>query len=278
MNNWREIELTDNDYTVGWACALPTEQTASITMLDHQHPDLPKPANDQNTYTFGSIYGHNIVIACLPMGRTSVISTATVASQMVTTFPCIKFGVIVGIGGGIPPTVSLGDVVICIPIDAYPGVVQWNFGKAENDDTFKRTSVLNSPPKTLLTALSKPQTRREVEGCQLYKHLDTMENNWLALILEHTRGDHLHDPLLVKSENSDHSVWSIAILSLWTAIRVILALVSGWWYAGLSGTLSWMRAAGSYPVTASQTSARRIRLHYGLIASGNQVVKSAKFA
>ncbi|KAL3467669.1 hypothetical protein BJX64DRAFT_273730 [Aspergillus heterothallicus] len=213
MNNSREIELTHNDYTVGWVCALPTEQTASIAMLDYQHPDLPKPANDQNIYTLGSIYGHNIVVACLPMGRDGVISVATVATQMVTTFPRIKFGV-------------MGGDWRRIPIDAYPGVVQWDFGKAENDGTFKRTSVLNSPPKTLLPAVSKLQTRREMEGFQLYKHLETMENNWLALILD---------------------VWLTTILSLCTAIQVILALESGWWYPGLSGILFRMRAAGSDP-------------------------------
>lgn len=53
-------ELTVNDYTVGWVCALPKERTAATVMLDQIHPDLPKPPNDHNTYTLGSIDKHNM--------------------------------------------------------------------------------------------------------------------------------------------------------------------------------------------------------------------------
>ncbi|RYC59263.1 hypothetical protein CHU98_g6961 [Xylaria longipes] len=61
---------THNDYTVGWVCALPKEQTAATAVLDGQiHPELPKLPNDYNTYTLGSIGSHNIIIACLPKGK-----------------------------------------------------------------------------------------------------------------------------------------------------------------------------------------------------------------
>lgn len=38
-------------------------------MLDEEHEPLEKPRNDHDAYTLGSIYGHNIVIACLPNVR-----------------------------------------------------------------------------------------------------------------------------------------------------------------------------------------------------------------
>jgi hypothetical protein len=44
-----------DDYTVGCVCALPIEQTAVTAMLDQRHADLPKPPNDSNTYTLGSV-------------------------------------------------------------------------------------------------------------------------------------------------------------------------------------------------------------------------------
>jgi nucleoside phosphorylase len=50
---------------------------------------------------------------------------------MVGTFPSIKIGLMVGIGGGIPPKVRLGDVVVSTPVGQFPGVVQWDFGKAK---------------------------------------------------------------------------------------------------------------------------------------------------
>ena len=60
---------THDAYTVGWVCALPKEQTAAIAMLDERHPNLSKPLNDPISYTLRSIYGRNIVIACLPRAR-----------------------------------------------------------------------------------------------------------------------------------------------------------------------------------------------------------------
>lgn len=94
-------ELTHNDYTVGWVCALPKEQTAATAMLDQIHYDLPKPPTDHNTYTLESIGRHNIVIACLPKGKYGTNSASAVATRMVGTFPSIKVGLMVGIGGGI---------------------------------------------------------------------------------------------------------------------------------------------------------------------------------
>ncbi|ORY63953.1 uncharacterized protein BCR38DRAFT_474519 [Pseudomassariella vexata] len=52
---------THDDYTVGWMCALPKEQTAATAMLDRRHADLPNPSTDHNIYTLGSIGNHNTV-------------------------------------------------------------------------------------------------------------------------------------------------------------------------------------------------------------------------
>jgi nucleoside phosphorylase len=131
------MELTHNNYTVGWVCTLPKEQTAATAMLDQIHPDLLKPLNDHNTYTLGSIGNHNIVIACLLKGKYGTNPVAMVVTRMISTFPSIKVGVMVGISGGIPPKVRLGDIVVSTPINQYPGVVQWDIGKAEKGGYFK---------------------------------------------------------------------------------------------------------------------------------------------
>ncbi|KAJ5876446.1 NACHT nucleoside triphosphatase [Penicillium soppii] len=60
-------QLQHDAYTIGWVCALPKEQTAARAMLDEEHEPLPTPRNDHNAYTLGSIRGHNVVIACLPI-------------------------------------------------------------------------------------------------------------------------------------------------------------------------------------------------------------------
>ena len=100
---------------MGWVCALTTELTAATIMLDEQHPDLPTQPGDPNAYTLGSIGGHNIAIACLPMGDIGNSPAATVATRMTSTFPSIRFWLMVGIGGGVPPKVRLGDIVVSAP-------------------------------------------------------------------------------------------------------------------------------------------------------------------
>ncbi|KAI2766184.1 hypothetical protein DTO012A8_8597 [Penicillium roqueforti] len=80
--------LQHDAYTIGWVCALPKEQTAARAMLDEEHEPLPIPRNDHNSYTLGSIRGHNVVIACLPSMGTN--PAATVATSMINTFQSIR--------------------------------------------------------------------------------------------------------------------------------------------------------------------------------------------
>ncbi|KAI1455233.1 ankyrin repeat protein [Annulohypoxylon moriforme] len=216
------------EYTVGWICALPKEQTAAMAMLDQIHPDIDKPPSDHNAYTLGSIGEHNIVIACLPKGKIGTNSAATVATRMVDTFPSIKVGLMVGIGGGIPPNVRLGDVVVSAPVDEYPGVVQWDLGKAEKDGKFKRTGTLNNPPSALLTALSKLESNHEMSESKIPQYLDEVEKKWPKLALKYTSSQSLKD--------------SLSILEY-----------------------------------GESQNRRDVRVHYGLIASGNQVIKDSEF-
>ncbi|KAK0759107.1 hypothetical protein N5P37_008596 [Trichoderma harzianum] len=188
-----------HEYTVGWICALPKEQTAAIAMLDHRHADFQKPLNDPNNYTLGSINGHGIVIACLPKGITGTTSAATVAAWMVNSFPSIKVGLLVGIGGGVPPKVRLGDVVVSTPIGRFPGVVQWDFGKAKEGGKFERTGSLNNPPTPLLTALTRLETEHELNGSKIPEYLDQLKERWPRLASKYLRSDH-HEDLLFRSD------------------------------------------------------------------------------
>jgi hypothetical protein len=81
--------LTRNEYTVGWICALPIELAAAAEMLDEEHQDLPQDSTDTNSYSFGRIGEHNVVVACLPAGQLGTSSAAAVASQMKSRFPSI---------------------------------------------------------------------------------------------------------------------------------------------------------------------------------------------
>lgn len=116
---------TATQYTIGWICALPIELAAAVKMLDEEHPRLPQDPNDDNSYRFGRVGDHNVVIGCLPHGRLGLVSAASVALQIKNSFSNLRIGLMVGIGGGVPSEetdVRLGDVVSS-PTGQHGGVV-----------------------------------------------------------------------------------------------------------------------------------------------------------
>lgn len=183
----RAASLAYSDYTVGWICALPRELTAATAMLDEIHPDLPKPPDDTNTYTLGSIGQHNIVIACLTKGRYGNTKSGVVGVHMIRTFPSIKVGLMVGIGGGIPPKVRLGDVVVSAPVNQYPGVVQWDIGTVEEGGKLRRSGELDGPPSMLLTALTHMTAASIKNGYKIPGYLADVEKKWPRLVPQYTR-------------------------------------------------------------------------------------------
>ncbi|EEU41490.1 uncharacterized protein NECHADRAFT_53987 [Fusarium vanettenii 77-13-4] len=168
------------DYTVGWVCALPIELAAAQEVLDEGHPDITHlNPNDTNLYTLGRIGTHNVVIACLPAGQIGTNTAAAVATRMKSTFTSIRFGLMVGIGGGVPSDkadIRLGDVVISQPERGNGGVVQYDLGKTM-PRRYERTGSLNSPPEILLNALSKLNTNQILGMSNLAHHLSTLSRS-----------------------------------------------------------------------------------------------------
>src|SRR2546423_6958729 len=117
--------LRREDYTVGWVCALPIELAAATELLDEEHQGLPQDPSDTNIYTLGRMGEHNVVVACLPAGQTGNNSAVASAVQMKSKFTSIRFGLMVGVGGGVPSDqadIRLGDVVISQPYMQHGGV------------------------------------------------------------------------------------------------------------------------------------------------------------
>jgi nucleoside phosphorylase len=164
--------LQHDQYTIGWISALPIELAAAEGMLDVTHGPLAVHAADTNTYTLGSIGSHNIVVACLPRGHYGTNNAATVASNMRHSFPCIDRWLMVGIGGAAPHPdtldIRLGDVVVS------DQVLQYDFGKTLGDGEFELTSLPVRPSQALMTSVSKLQARHERESNQLEGLVATM--------------------------------------------------------------------------------------------------------
>src|SRR5947207_6689326 len=163
------------EYTVGWVCALPIELVAAQEMLDEEY-DLEQDDNDNNLYSLRRIRDHNVVIVCLPAGLTGNNPAAAVATQMRSAFRSLRFGLMVGIGGGVPSTevdIRLGDVVVSQPHQGYGGVIQYDFRKTIPSG-FTRTGFLNSPPPILLSAVAQMRANHLRQKSNLSEHVSNL--------------------------------------------------------------------------------------------------------
>ncbi|KAH6988821.1 hypothetical protein BKA56DRAFT_709913, partial [Ilyonectria sp. MPI-CAGE-AT-0026] len=159
-----------NDYTVGWICAITTEYVAAQEFLDEEHegPEYVSP-NDTNHYTLGKVGKHNVVIAVLPDNEYGKSSAASVARDMLHSFPNVRIGLMVGIAGGAPGKhdIRLGDIVVSSASNGKGGVFGYDFGKAIQGRDFQETGLLNQPPTLLRTTVSGLKARYERKGHQL---------------------------------------------------------------------------------------------------------------
>lgn len=242
--------LSHEDYTVGWICALSLEMTAATAMLDEVHGGLTQPSTDPNAYTLGRIHGHNVVIACLPEGVYGTTSAAIVVSHLVSTFSRIQFGLMVGIGGGVPrdgADIRLGDVVVSKPTGIYGGVVQYDYGKTLSGGRFQQTGMLNQPPIVLLTSISKLQDSY-IKG----------ETQSISTIVSERleRNHHLENIFTYPGQEQDQLFLSK--------------------YDHVEAENTCVRCDRQQLVHREQRASEGAQVHYGLIASGNQVIKDAR--
>lgn len=186
-------------YTIGWICAITTEYTAACQFLDTEH-SLPThlASNDSNGYTLGEMAGHNVVIAVLPRGEYGLSSAASVATNMLNSFPNIRVGLMVGIGGGAPTSkndIRLSDIVVSSPKDQTGGVYQYDFGKTVQGRKFQPTAFLNQPPAVVLTAISVLESKYEAEGHHIEDDIAAVFNRRPKLTKKYSRPNPLCDRL-----------------------------------------------------------------------------------
>ncbi|KEF58601.1 uncharacterized protein A1O9_06527 [Exophiala aquamarina CBS 119918] len=183
------MPLSHTDYTVGCICPMGVELAPMKAMLDTFHPSLPTPRY-QNTYTLGEIGGHNIVIAVLPEVGTD--AAATVAVQLMNDCPSIRFGLLVGIGGGLPSgdedgmDIRLGDVVVSKPVASLGGVVQYDLGKYSTSGGFERIGVLAKPPALRCASVESLAADHRMKGPQVPHLLSTMLQQYPAMKEEYS--------------------------------------------------------------------------------------------
>jgi nucleoside phosphorylase len=127
-------------------CALPLEADAVEAVFDHHWdddggPPFDKFSGDPNTYSTGTIGRHNVVLAHMPgMGKANA---AFVAANCRASFPNIRLAIIVGICGCAPQTpdgeeIVLGDVIIS------DGVIQHDLGRQMPERFVRKNTLLDS--------------------------------------------------------------------------------------------------------------------------------------
>ncbi|KAJ9266774.1 hypothetical protein DTO212C5_6201 [Paecilomyces variotii] len=248
-------KLRNDDYTVGWICAIRTEYVAAQAFLDEEHeiPESVPPRND-SVFTLGAMGRHNIIIVAPPMGEYGIATVSGVARDMRHSFPNVRICLLVGIGGGAPNKkndIRLGDIVVSVPRNGKSGVLQYDFGKKVQNQKFQNTMLLDQPPGLLRAAVTDLAARYEREGHQLEAMVSGVIHNWPRLRKKFRRPDSNTDRLY-----RNHIVHPA------------------------DDERGCVLACGNNPSTLVIRPKRTEEddnptIHYGIIASANQVMKDA---
>src|SRR4029077_2081383 len=130
--------------------------------------------------------------------------------------------------------------------------------KAEKDGTFRRTGALNNPPAALLGALTRLESKHALEGSDIPRYLEDLKVKWPRLVPKYLRAESLEDVLF---RSNYHHV---------DKKHVDDSDVEDWEdeedQEERCAHCDRSKVVKRKPVT------REMCIHYGLIASGNQVV------
>jgi nucleoside phosphorylase len=243
-----------DEYTIGWICLTTTAFVASQAFLDEEHGSPAYMfANDINCYKLGRIGGHYVVIANSPLNEYGTPGAIAIDNLM-RAFPKIRATLMVDIGGGAPSRkhdIRLGDIIVGIAQDMDGGVVQYDFGKTTQDETFRQTRYTAQPPRILRTAMNGLRAQYERKGHRLEEAINKILKQNPKLQKRYKRPDRSYDRLF----RSDY----------------------------IHPTSSGSTCAEVCSADPSNLILRQERdidddsptIHYGLIASANQVMRDA---
>lgn len=176
-----EQSSSSNLYTVGWISALAIERAAAVAMLDERHT---KPAgyiqheSEKNSYSWGRINDHNIVIAPLASSVYGTTSAAITTAGLLSSLPQIRIGLLVGIGGAISRPeqgydVRLGDIIVSKPSGIHGGVIQYDIVKATAGG-WDRKDCLGLAPQVLLNAVTHIEAEHTVDDSRISEFLQEL--------------------------------------------------------------------------------------------------------
>lgn len=243
------------EYTIGWVCSATIEFVAARALVDvpHERPLYLAP-NDDSSYTLGSMNNHNVVIGCVFSGDYGEKSAAEVAKNMARSFPNIKISLMVGLGGGVPARhdIRLGDIVVGSPrAGKRGGILPFNHDATISDHRLRRNGLLNEPPAFLRAAVNALEAEYQTDGHALDEKIDNVLQVRPRLWRSYRRPDSSSDRLFFP------------------------------YFTHRNDTLSCEDACSRHPgglVTRPERADDEDDpvIHYGVIASGSQLIRNAR--
>lgn len=162
---------TPDDVRVAIICALTLEADAVEATFDHHWDEVNKAEfkapGDKNSYSFGILSGHQIVLAYMPnMGKAN---SAIVASDCRNSFPKVMLVLVVGICGGVPfytdmkgctQEIVLGDVIIS------ESIVVYDFGRQYPEGLVRKTGPQDVPGRLAPELQSFLKRQKGIRHCK----------------------------------------------------------------------------------------------------------------
>ncbi|KAM6482588.1 hypothetical protein HDV62DRAFT_46944 [Trichoderma sp. SZMC 28011] len=278
-------------FQIALICALRVEFDAVEALFDdyyEQDFSYSKAPGDPNAYTTGKMCGHDVVLAFMPgMGK---VNSASVAAGFRASFPGIRLGLVVGICGGVPvgtddeKEVLLGDVIISTAL------VQFDFGRQYANKAVRRDTLQdnlgrpNAEIRAFLTKLSGSRGRKTLRD-KTSVHLEELCDKDGFKQSSYPAED---DKLYMSTYRHKHQDGSCAICAKCNGPEDDVC------EAALESTceelhcqdneLVWRarvdkaRGVGHYrdTSTAGMLEARKPVIHFGVIVSGDSVMKSGQ--
>ncbi|KAL3438194.1 nucleoside phosphorylase domain-containing protein [Aspergillus tetrazonus] len=251
--------VTRAGFRLAIICALPIEAAAvwplfQVVYTGYQHRNLLKAPEDPNTYTLGRIGEYDVVLAHMPGPGKGTVSS--VAVHLKRSYPDIELAFLLGVCGAVPfapsihpaergPDILLGDVVVS------HGVVEYGIGTRLPSGFVRKDTLSFSQGRAgqgvrSIIAMMRASQERLQES--LSRHLAVIQEKQNAAY-----------PGLDKD-----ILWQSTYEHIPSGCQCCMDV------ANIDGFVV-SRRRTSNAISPSP------RLHFGLIASGDTVVKSATY-
>jgi nucleoside phosphorylase len=273
MATMSDPPATRNSFQIAVICALPEERDAVENAMTRDYKGeghvYGKAQGDDNHYTTGEL-GRKPVVLATPRNM-GTINTSHLVVNMRHSFPNLVCVLVVGIAGGAPfrydkqtdmwsdSGIHLGDVIVSTQVIGY------DFG-AELDDSFRRKTavedVLPRAPTLISTFLNGLKTGKS----KAFKRvLDKTNADLQAWGSEYERPMPETDRVYPSTYRHKHQD---------QAVCVTCQQCTEWHDSVCDRALN--THCGSLGCVPSRINERRdTRIHFGRVASGNAVMKSA---